>query len=108
MRDLIEKASTDDDREQRLHPDGQVIDRIRRTAPDFADLVDVRNHVRVSAEKIDLDPVSTSPSTTTSVRSPAASRRSSSRSSSARHCATSSATPAQTGRATPRSSSTRR
>jgi len=33
----------------------RLINRIRRSAPDFADLVDVRNHVRVSAEKITAD-----------------------------------------------------
>ena len=31
----------------------KLIDRIRRSAPDFADLIDVRNHVRVSAERVD-------------------------------------------------------
>jgi uncharacterized protein YPO0396 len=30
----------------------RLIGRLRRTAPDFAELVDVRNHVRVSAERI--------------------------------------------------------
>jgi uncharacterized protein YPO0396 len=31
----------------------RLIARMRRTAPDFADLIDVRNHVRVSAERVD-------------------------------------------------------
>jgi uncharacterized protein YPO0396 len=55
VRALIDKAETEDDRERAYHRMVRVIDRIRRTAPDFADLVDVRNHVRISAEKIDLD-----------------------------------------------------
>jgi uncharacterized protein YPO0396 len=55
VRAVIDKAATEDDRERAYHRMVKVIDRIRRTAPDFADLVDVRNHVRISAEKIDLD-----------------------------------------------------
>ncbi|WP_197319954.1 ATP-binding protein [Saccharomonospora sp. NB11] len=55
VRALIDKAETDADRERAYHRMAKVIDRIRRTAPDFADLVDVRNHVRISAEKRDLD-----------------------------------------------------
>ncbi len=54
VRALIDKAATDADRERAYHRMAKVIDRIRRTAPDFADLVDVRNHVRISAEKCDL------------------------------------------------------
>ncbi|MQY02145.1 ATP-binding protein [Actinomadura macrotermitis] len=54
VRALIDKADTDADRERAYHRMARVIDRIRRTAPDFADLVDVRNHVRISAEKRDL------------------------------------------------------
>lgn len=30
----------------------RLIARMRRTAPDFAELIDVRNHVRVSAERV--------------------------------------------------------
>ena len=55
VRAFIDQAATDDDRESAYKRMKKVIDRIRRTAPDFADLVDVRNHVRISAEKIDLD-----------------------------------------------------
>jgi uncharacterized protein YPO0396 len=55
VRALIDQAATEDDRERAYHRMTKVIDRLRRTAPDFADLVDVRNHVRISAEKIDLD-----------------------------------------------------
>ncbi|POM26383.1 Chromosome partition protein Smc [Actinomadura rubteroloni] len=55
VRTVIDKAATDADRERAYHRMAKVIDRIRRTAPDFADLVDVRNHVRISAEKRDLD-----------------------------------------------------
>lgn len=54
VRAVIDKAGTDADRERSYHRMAKVIDRIRRTAPDFADLVDVRNHVRISAEKCDL------------------------------------------------------
>ncbi|WP_211193312.1 ATP-binding protein [Actinoplanes sp. TBRC 11911] len=55
VRAFIDRAATEDDRERAYHRMAKVIDRIRRIAPDFADLVDVRNHVRISAEKIDLD-----------------------------------------------------
>jgi uncharacterized protein YPO0396 len=55
VRAFIDEAATEEDRERAYHRMVKVIDRIRRTAPDFADLVDVRNHVRISAEKIDLD-----------------------------------------------------
>ncbi|GAA1514384.1 ATP-binding protein [Sphaerisporangium rubeum] len=55
VRAFIDQAATDDERERAYHRMAKVIDRIRRTAPDFADLVDVRNHVRISAEKRDLD-----------------------------------------------------
>ncbi|MFC4066244.1 ATP-binding protein [Actinoplanes subglobosus] len=55
VRAFIDRAETEEDRERAYHRMVKVIDRIRRTAPDFADLVDVRNHVRISAEKIDLD-----------------------------------------------------
>ena len=58
---FIDGAATDNDRDRAYHRMAKVIDRIRRTAPDFADLVDVRNHVRISAEKRDLDGDSTSP-----------------------------------------------
>lgn len=53
VRALIENASSDDEREQAYERTAKLINRIRRTAPNFADLIDVRNHVRVSAEKID-------------------------------------------------------
>ena len=52
VRALIGAAETDADRAQAYERMARLIGRIRRTAPDFADLVDVRNHVRVSAEKI--------------------------------------------------------
>ncbi|WP_245649473.1 ATP-binding protein [Nocardia shimofusensis] len=55
VRAFIDQSATDDERERAYHRMAKVIDRIRRTAPDFADLVDVRNHVRISAEKRDLD-----------------------------------------------------
>lgn len=52
VRQLIDAASTDAEREQVYARMSRLIARIRRTAPDFDDLVDVRNHVRVSAERI--------------------------------------------------------
>jgi len=55
VRTLIDQAATEDDREHAYHRMAKVIDRIRSIAPDFADLVDVRNHVRISAEKCDLE-----------------------------------------------------
>lgn len=55
VRSVIDKTATDADRERAYHRMAKVIDRIRRTAPDFADLVDVRNHVRISAEKRNLE-----------------------------------------------------
>lgn len=51
VRAAIEAASTDEERERVYQRMSRLIDRVRRTAPDFADLVDVRNHVRVSAER---------------------------------------------------------
>ncbi|WP_228800654.1 ATP-binding protein [Nocardia farcinica] len=53
VRALIDQANTDTERERAYGRMAKVIDRIRRTAPDFADLVDVRNHIRISAEKLD-------------------------------------------------------
>jgi uncharacterized protein YPO0396 len=53
VRELIDGADTDAEREQVYHRMARLIQRIRRSAPDFADLIDVRNHVRVSAERID-------------------------------------------------------
>ncbi|MEV0355423.1 SbcC/MukB-like Walker B domain-containing protein [Nocardia sp. NPDC050697] len=55
VRARIDAAATDDDRERVYRRMAKLIDRIRRTAPDFADLVDVRNHIRISAEKVDAD-----------------------------------------------------
>lgn len=54
LREALSREATDDEREKRFGRMAKVIDRIRRTAPDFADLVDVRRHVRLSAEKVDL------------------------------------------------------
>ncbi|WP_281182417.1 ATP-binding protein [Nocardia miyunensis] len=51
VRRLIDQASTDTDRERAYGRMSKVIDRIRRAAPDFADLIDVRTHIRISAEK---------------------------------------------------------
>ena len=55
LRELLATEATDAERERRYVRMAKVIDRIRRTAPDYADLVDVRRHVRLSAEKVDLD-----------------------------------------------------
>lgn len=55
LRDELATEATDAERERRYTRMAKVIDRIRRTAPDFADLVDVRRHVRLSAEKVDLE-----------------------------------------------------
>ncbi|WP_028048819.1 ATP-binding protein [Cellulomonas sp. URHD0024] len=55
LRELLTTDATDIERERRYARMSRVIDRIRRTAPDFADLIDVRRHVRLSAEKVDLD-----------------------------------------------------
>lgn len=55
LREVLSREATDAERERRYLRMAKVIDRIRRNAPDFADLVDVRRHVRLSAEKVDLD-----------------------------------------------------
>jgi uncharacterized protein YPO0396 len=55
LNELLATEASDAERERRYHRMAKVIDRIRRTSPDFADLVDVRRHVRLSAEKVDLD-----------------------------------------------------
>ncbi|WP_277211574.1 ATP-binding protein [Isoptericola croceus] len=55
VRTLLAPDATDAEREARYARMERVIDRIRRTSPDFADLVDVRRHVRLEAEKVDLD-----------------------------------------------------
>ena len=52
VRGLIEAASTDAERETVYRKMSRLIARMRRTAPDFAELIDVRNHVRVSAERV--------------------------------------------------------
>ena len=48
----IDAAETDEARESVYWKMTRVINRIRRASPEFADLVDVRNHVRISAESI--------------------------------------------------------
>ncbi|MDO4900953.1 ATP-binding protein [Actinomyces sp.] len=52
VRALIEAADTEARRAQAYVRMSRLIDRIRRSAPDFSTLVDVRNHVRISAEKV--------------------------------------------------------
>ncbi|MGX1933080.1 ATP-binding protein [Microbacterium resistens] len=52
VRGLIEAASTDEQRQHAYTRMSRLIGKMRRTAPDFAELIDVRNHVRVSAERI--------------------------------------------------------
>ncbi len=55
VRAAIDAAASDEEREAVYGRMARVINRIRPTAPDFADLVDVRNHVRVSAERFRAD-----------------------------------------------------
>ena len=55
LRELLATDATDAERERRYLRMAKVVDRVRRSSPDFADLVDVRRHVRLSAEKVDLD-----------------------------------------------------
>lgn len=55
VRGLIDTAGTDAERAHAYERMSRLINRLRRGAPDFDGLVDVRNHVRVSAEKIDAD-----------------------------------------------------
>ncbi|MDU0328378.1 SbcC/MukB-like Walker B domain-containing protein [Microbacterium sp. KSW2-21] len=55
VRAAIDAASSDEEREAVYGRMARLINRIRPTAPDFADLVDVRNHVRVSAERFRAD-----------------------------------------------------
>nr|WP_245190080.1 SbcC/MukB-like Walker B domain-containing protein [Leucobacter exalbidus] len=52
VRALITDADETIDREQAYGRMERLIGRIRRTSPDFSELIDVRNHVRVSAEKV--------------------------------------------------------
>jgi len=49
-----EENLSDDERERRYLRMGRLVDRIRPGSPERADLIDVRRHVRLSAEKIDL------------------------------------------------------
>ncbi|MDT0143927.1 ATP-binding protein [Microbacterium sp. PRC9] len=53
VRALIEAASSDEEREQVYRRMSKLIGHMRRSSPDFGDLIDVRNHVRVSAERVD-------------------------------------------------------
>jgi uncharacterized protein YPO0396 len=55
VRGLIEAASSDQEREHAYRRMSRLIGHLRRSAPDFADLIDVRNHVRVSAERVTAD-----------------------------------------------------
>ncbi len=52
VRALVDQADSDESRQQAYDRMSRLIARIRRSAPDFAELIDVRNHVRVSAEKV--------------------------------------------------------
>ncbi|WP_332835689.1 ATP-binding protein [Microbacterium suaedae] len=53
VRQMIDQATGDADRERVYGRMAKLIARMRRTAPEFADLIDVRGHVRVSAERVD-------------------------------------------------------
>ncbi|QAY63080.1 hypothetical protein ET495_07300 [Xylanimonas allomyrinae] len=55
VRELVSAQATEAEREARYARMARLIDRLRPGAPDRADLVDVRRHVRLSAEKVDLD-----------------------------------------------------
>lgn len=52
VREVIEEAQSDADREDAYRRMARLIARIRPNAPDVAELIDVRNHVRVSAERV--------------------------------------------------------
>ena len=52
VREIIDAASGDEERSRAYDRMAEVIGRIRRTAPEYVELVDVRHHVRISAEKI--------------------------------------------------------
>ena len=52
VRALITDAGTEEERERAYNRMERLIGRIRRSSPDFSELIDVRNHVRVSAEKV--------------------------------------------------------
>ncbi|MCL2423933.1 MAG: hypothetical protein FWD11_08610, partial [Micrococcales bacterium] len=54
VRELLDGEATDEQRSARYTRMARLIDRIRQGAPDVAELVDVRRHVRISAEKVDL------------------------------------------------------
>ncbi|WP_425956618.1 ATP-binding protein [Xylanimonas sp. McL0601] len=55
VRELLSAQASDAEREARYARMARLIDRLRPGAPDRADLVDVRRHVRLSAEKVDLE-----------------------------------------------------
>ncbi|MEL0627091.1 SbcC/MukB-like Walker B domain-containing protein [Salinibacterium amurskyense] len=52
VREQIEDAVTDEQRVRVYERMTRLINKIRRSSPEFAELIDVRNHVRVSAERI--------------------------------------------------------
>lgn len=52
VRGLISGAKTPEEREQAYTRMQRLIRQIRRSSPNFAELIDVRQHVRVSAEKV--------------------------------------------------------
>ncbi|MHA3684467.1 ATP-binding protein [Leucobacter sp. HY1908] len=52
VRALITDAENEGERERAYGRMERLIGRIRRSSPDFGELIDVRNHVRVSAEKV--------------------------------------------------------
>ncbi|MCL1871676.1 MAG: hypothetical protein FWF90_14865 [Promicromonosporaceae bacterium] len=54
VRELLSAQATDAEREARYARMARLVDRIRPGAPDRSELIDVRRHVRLSAEKVDL------------------------------------------------------
>lgn len=53
VRGLVDSVSGDEERGRAYDRMARLIGRIRRTAPEYAELVDVRQHVRISAEKFE-------------------------------------------------------
>jgi uncharacterized protein YPO0396 len=54
LRELLASDASDAEREARYARMSRLVERLRPTSPERADLIDVRRHVRLSAEKVDL------------------------------------------------------
>ncbi|MCL2453945.1 MAG: hypothetical protein FWD18_01390 [Micrococcales bacterium] len=55
VREMLDGEATDEQRAARYTRMARLIDRVRPGSPDVAELIDVRRHVRISAEKVDQD-----------------------------------------------------